>query len=64
MSQDKKNNRNDFKLDEKHYQALLIYLPEGVGITDLDENLVFSGRKKSLFLQGLDELDFVLKTFV
>jgi len=32
---------DDFKLDEKHYRDLLIYLPEGVGITDLDENLIF-----------------------
>ena len=41
MQHDEHNGREDFKLDEKHYRDLLIYLPEGVGITDLDENLVF-----------------------
>ncbi|MHA1615316.1 MAG: PAS domain S-box protein [Candidatus Thorarchaeota archaeon] len=41
MPKDKQLNRDDFKLDEKHYRELLIYLPEGVGITDLEENLVF-----------------------
>ncbi|MHA1137748.1 MAG: PAS domain S-box protein [Candidatus Thorarchaeota archaeon] len=41
MPQDEHISRDDFKLDEKHYRELLIYLPEGVGITDLDENLVF-----------------------
>ncbi len=41
MSQDERIKREDFKLDEKDYKDLLIYLPEGVGITDLDENLVF-----------------------
>ncbi|TFG30811.1 PAS domain S-box protein [Candidatus Thorarchaeota archaeon] len=41
MSQDERNHRNEFTLDEKHYRELLIYLPEGVGITDMDENLVF-----------------------
>lgn len=33
--------RNGLVLDEKHYQELLTYLPEGVGITDLDDNLIF-----------------------
>ncbi len=41
MPKDKQLNRDDFRLDEKHYRELLIYLPEGVGITDLEENLVF-----------------------
>ncbi|MCK5390608.1 MAG: PAS domain S-box protein, partial [Candidatus Thorarchaeota archaeon] len=41
MAKDKQLNRDDFRLDEKHYRELLIYLPEGVGITDLEENLVF-----------------------
>lgn len=41
MQQDERMNRDDFRLDEKHYRELLIYLPEGVGITDLEENLVF-----------------------
>jgi len=41
MPQDEPINREDFRLDEKHYRELLIFLPEGVGITDLDENLVF-----------------------
>ena len=41
MPEEKHINRDDFRLDEKHYRELLIYLPEGVGITDLDENLVF-----------------------
>ncbi|MGY5860355.1 MAG: PAS domain S-box protein [Candidatus Thorarchaeota archaeon] len=41
MPKQKRLNRDDFKLDERHYRELLIYLPEGVGITDLDENLVF-----------------------
>ena len=41
MPQDDRIYLEDFKLDEKHYRDLLIYLPEGVGITDLDENLVF-----------------------
>ncbi len=41
MPQKERVNREDFQLDEKHYKELLIYLPEGVGITDLDENLVF-----------------------
>ena len=41
MPEDERVNREDFQLDEKHYRELLIYLPEGVAITDLDENLVF-----------------------
>jgi PAS domain S-box-containing protein len=41
MSQNEHINRAEFKLDEKRYRELLIYLPEGVGITDLDENLLF-----------------------
>ena len=41
MPNEKPINRDDFKLDEKHYRELLIYLPEGVGITDMDENLIF-----------------------
>ena len=41
MTQDERLDIDDFKLDEKHYRELLIYLPEGVAITDLDENLVF-----------------------
>lgn len=41
MPQDKHINRDDIKLDEKHYRELLIYLPEGVAITDLEENLLF-----------------------
>lgn len=41
MPKDKQLNRDNFRLDEKHYRELLIYLPEGVGITDLEENLVF-----------------------
>ena len=42
MPKDEYINRDDFKLDEKHYRELLIYLPEGVGITDLNENLIFA----------------------
>jgi len=41
MPQDKHKKRNELKLDEKHYRELLIYLPEGVCITDLNENIVF-----------------------
>ncbi len=41
MSKDKRTTQADFKLDEKHYRELLTYLPEGVGITDLKENLIF-----------------------
>lgn len=41
MPKDEQFNREDFHLDEKHYRELLIYLPEGVGITDLEEKLVF-----------------------
>ncbi|MGY5880591.1 MAG: PAS domain S-box protein [Candidatus Thorarchaeota archaeon] len=41
MQEDERLNTEDFQLDEKHYRDLLIYLPEGVGITDLDENLRF-----------------------
>ena len=41
MSHDKVRKREDFMLDEKHYRELLIYLPEGVVITDLEENIVF-----------------------
>lgn len=41
MPEDERMNREDFKLDKKHYRELLTYLPEGVGITDLEENLVF-----------------------
>ncbi|MGY5881016.1 MAG: PAS domain S-box protein, partial [Candidatus Thorarchaeota archaeon] len=41
MSKNERVQREDFKLDEKHYRELLVYLPEGVAITDLDENLVF-----------------------
>ena len=39
--QDKHKNRDELKLDEKHYRELLIYLPEGVCITDLNENIIF-----------------------
>jgi len=41
MPQNEQTTGTEFKLDEKHYKDLLIYLPEGVGITDLEENLVF-----------------------
>jgi len=41
MPRDSRIKREEFQLDEKDYKDLLIYLPEGVGITDLDENLVF-----------------------
>lgn len=41
MTQDETLVRNGFSLDEKHYRELLTYLPEGVGITDLAENLIF-----------------------
>jgi len=41
MPKDEQITGTEFKLDEKHYRDLLIYLPEGVGITDLEENLVF-----------------------
>ncbi|MFW9961414.1 MAG: PAS domain S-box protein [Candidatus Thorarchaeota archaeon] len=32
-------------LNERHYRDLLIQLPEGVGITDLDENLIFINKE-------------------
>ncbi|TFH06545.1 MAG: PAS domain S-box protein, partial [Candidatus Thorarchaeota archaeon] len=41
MPEDEHNSREEFTLDEKHYRELLIYLPEGVVITDMNENLVF-----------------------
>ncbi len=41
MTQDKHKKGNELKLNEKHYRELLIYLPEGVCITDLNENIVF-----------------------
>lgn len=41
MPQDERTTKADFKLDEKHYRELLTYLPEGVGITDMEENLLF-----------------------
>ncbi len=41
MTQDKHKKRIELRLDEKHYRELLIYLPEGVCITDLNENIVF-----------------------
>lgn len=41
MPEDEHNSREEFILDEKHYRELLIYLPEGVAITDMNENLVF-----------------------
>ncbi len=41
MPQDERLKRDRLRLDEKHYRDLLIYLPEGVAITDLDENLIF-----------------------
>jgi PAS domain S-box-containing protein len=41
MPQDKHENRKELKLDERHYRELLIYLPEGVCITDLNENIIF-----------------------
>lgn len=41
MPQEENLTRNGRTLDEKHYRELLTYLPEGVGITDLDETLIF-----------------------
>ena len=41
MPQDERTTKVDFKLDERHYRELLTYLPEGVGITDMEENLIF-----------------------
>ncbi|TFH06015.1 MAG: PAS domain S-box protein, partial [Candidatus Thorarchaeota archaeon] len=50
MSQDERLNTEDFQLDEKHYRELLIYLPEGVAITDLDEHLVFANDEFAAML--------------
>ncbi|MFW9844562.1 MAG: PAS domain-containing protein, partial [Candidatus Thorarchaeota archaeon] len=41
MPRDEQLNIEDLQIDEKHYRDLLIYLPEGFGITNLDETLVF-----------------------
>ncbi len=41
MFQHKTSLKNEFELDERHYRDLLTYLPEGVAITDLEDNLLF-----------------------
>jgi len=50
MQQDEHNGREDFELDETHYKKFLMYLPEGVGITDLDENLLFANDELAAML--------------
>jgi PAS domain S-box-containing protein len=61
VSQDERNHRNEFTLDEKHYKELLIYLPEGVAITDLDENLVFVNDELAAMM-GYDYQDLLSRS--
>ena len=42
MPQDDPKNANGIKLDERHFKELLTFLPEGVGITELDETIIFA----------------------
>jgi len=55
----RKNDSNPdiLKMTKKHYTELLAHLPEGVGITDLNQNLVFVNDAFAQMLgYGLDEL--------
>jgi PAS domain S-box-containing protein len=45
MPSEKVENKADMVIDERHYRELITHLPEGVGITDLDETLIFVNRE-------------------
>jgi len=45
-------------LNERHYRDLLIQLPEGVGITDLHENLIFVNKEFASML-GYDPSNLI-----
>jgi len=66
MSYDNSPIENGFVLEERHYRDLLTYLPEGVAITDLEENLVFVNTEFAAMLgytqeeiQGRNVRDFI-----
>ena len=66
MTQEKASSKNGLVLDEKHYRDLLTYLPEGVAITDLEENLLFVNAEFAAMLgyttdelQGMNVKDLI-----
>ena len=66
MTQDEASLKNAIDLDEKHYRDLLTYLPEGVAITDLEENLLFVNAEFAAMLgytnaelQGVNVKDLI-----
>jgi len=57
MTREKASPKNGLVLDEKHYRDLLTYLPEGVVITDLEDNLLFVNAEFAAMLgYATDEL--------
>ncbi len=45
MPSERMENETEVILKERHFRDLLIQLPEGVGITDLNENLIFVNKE-------------------
>jgi PAS domain S-box-containing protein len=60
MSSEKVENKADMVIDERHYRELITHLPEGVGITDLDETLIFVNREFACML-GYEPYDLIGK---
>jgi two-component system cell cycle sensor histidine kinase/response regulator CckA len=60
MSQERETNAAARAINGRHYRELITSLPEGVGITDLNETLVFANREFASML-GYEVEEFVGK---
>ena len=58
MPSERIEDETDGILNERHYRDLLIQLPEGVGITDLHENLIFVNKEFASML-GYEPRDLI-----